>query len=803
MRWWVSFVLFVVACGDQASGPDPDGGSVDAGLDASVDAPPTLDAPMCIDGDGDQRGANCASGPDCDDADAARYQLLQGFVDADLDGVSIGDALQVCSGATLPAGYLAAANGVDCADDDDALYQLLGGYADSDLDEHSTGALLQVCAGATLPAGYLAVANGDDCAPDDNARYQLLDGYADSDLDGHTAGGLTQQCAGSALPTGYLAAANGSDCAPSDGTRYRLLDGYVDGDLDGYTTGGLGAVCSGSALPTGYLAAPNGDDCDDTSPVRFTAITAYPDQDFDLATHPTSVVLCGQGVVPPGYEATPSASPDCGDATALVGPAVPEIPDDGVDNDCVGGDVTHGQVAGVKYYVDATGCAQSPTGTAASPFCTIDAALVAIDATPGNKGTIFVAEGTYGFVNINQAIEVALFGGYANVAGTWSRDLANNTTTVQSSVTTNFISFVVHSNSIRVVLDGFRLVSANNPTFTNEALRLDSSAWVSRSTIVASPSMTRTIGVIVSELSTLVDNSISGFDRSAVYAVSNTGVQLFENEIQAAGGSSFAMIADLQHSPARVIGNHIVVGAGVNDTGLYTQNSVSLVANNTFELSGGTGGKTTIRNGGAMVIVGNRLTGTGGTGCVSIMGDPSYASSTIAVGNVIDATSTSGSCGGVAIHKGTSFVAHNVVLATGTTSEAVRYGTSAGPAQLVNNVLGGTTGLVIGAANTLDAHGNTFLPTVTTLVQGASVSSASAFDACQWTGCVSASGTRVADPGFVSAAAGDYHLQTASVCIDGGVAPMEVGLTPPAAIYYALGGSRPLGPGWDVGVYEQ
>lgn len=53
---------------------------------------------------------------DCNDANAALYQNLTGYVDSDGDGYTVGSAQQVCSGASLPSGYRATSLGTDCYD---------------------------------------------------------------------------------------------------------------------------------------------------------------------------------------------------------------------------------------------------------------------------------------------------------------------------------------------------------------------------------------------------------------------------------------------------------------------------------------------------------------------------------------------------------------------------------------------------------------------------------------------------------------------------------------------------------------
>jgi hypothetical protein len=71
----------------------------------------------CIDEDGDGRGAGCARGPDCDDADPAHAQGSEAFVDGDGDAFGA-QPVFLCVDAEdeLPSGY--ALEGGDCDDQD-------------------------------------------------------------------------------------------------------------------------------------------------------------------------------------------------------------------------------------------------------------------------------------------------------------------------------------------------------------------------------------------------------------------------------------------------------------------------------------------------------------------------------------------------------------------------------------------------------------------------------------------------------------------------------------------------------------
>ena len=110
-----------------------------------------------LDGDGH------VVGDDCDDNDATKYQMLSGFVDNDGDGYGIGNAVQICTGDSLPIGY--ASVGGDCNDNDAAKYQTLSGFVDNDRDGYGIGSAVQICTGASLPSGYASV--GGDCNDND------------------------------------------------------------------------------------------------------------------------------------------------------------------------------------------------------------------------------------------------------------------------------------------------------------------------------------------------------------------------------------------------------------------------------------------------------------------------------------------------------------------------------------------------------------------------------------------------------------------------------------------------------------
>ncbi|RMF17285.1 MAG: hypothetical protein D6761_04560 [Candidatus Dadabacteria bacterium] len=107
-------------------------------------------------------------------------------------------------------------------------------------------------------------------------------------------------------------------------------------------------------------------------------------------------------------------SVDCDDSDALVGPHMPELPDDGKDNDCRGdGDATRSEFDGV-FVSDSVGDDTNGDGSMASPYRTIGKGLAEAAAS---RGVVYVMQGTYVEALAPQA---DIYGGYC---ADWSRDI--------------------------------------------------------------------------------------------------------------------------------------------------------------------------------------------------------------------------------------------------------------------------------------------------------------------------------------------------------------------------------------------
>lgn len=151
------------------------------------------------------------------------------------------------------------ANSSDCAPDDSSRWQQLVYQAvDADADSHPTNTQGQVCSGASLPAGYLAATSSttNDCDDSNPDHWQLLAFVSvDVDGDGHRGAAPGEVCAGTTLPTRYTDSAPSAlevDCDDSEESTWRLARVYEDRDRDGVGSGPGAISCIGAAASAGF-----------------------------------------------------------------------------------------------------------------------------------------------------------------------------------------------------------------------------------------------------------------------------------------------------------------------------------------------------------------------------------------------------------------------------------------------------------------------------------------------------------------------------------------------------------------------
>lgn len=151
--------------------------------------------------------------------------------------------------------------------------------------------------------------------------------YADADGDGF--GNAASAVSGCTQPAGYVT--NSDDCNDTNsaiGTA--TLTFYADADGDGL--GNPAASTVACSAPAGYVAGNM--DCNDANNAIGAAQAYYTDADGDGYGTSASTTAC---TMPSGYAAV---SGDCNDANAAIHPGGTEIPDNGIDEDCSGSDLS-------------------------------------------------------------------------------------------------------------------------------------------------------------------------------------------------------------------------------------------------------------------------------------------------------------------------------------------------------------------------------------------------------------------------------------------------------------------------------
>ena len=289
----------------------------------------------------DQPSGYVADNTDCDDTVATTYP----------------GATEYCDGAD---------NDCDGAIDEDDAVDVSTWYADTDTDGYGDASSSDI--DCDQPSGYVAdntdcddtvattypgadeYCNGvdDDCdgTIDEDTAVDAAVWYADADTDGYGDAAVTDtECS---QPSGYVA--DNTDCDDTVATTYPGADEYcngVDDDCDGTIdedsaldvltwyrdadTDGYGDASSSDEecdQPSGYVA--DNTDCDDTDADTYPGAPEVPydgiDQDCDGADE------CDTD--DDGYDADACGGDDCDDEDEEINPGADETWYDGIDGDC-------------------------------------------------------------------------------------------------------------------------------------------------------------------------------------------------------------------------------------------------------------------------------------------------------------------------------------------------------------------------------------------------------------------------------------------------------------------------------------
>ncbi|MCC6874760.1 MAG: putative metal-binding motif-containing protein [Sandaracinaceae bacterium] len=455
---------------------------------------------------------------------------------------------------------------------------------DADGDGYGEGCVLGAdCddANAAVSPGASEVCNGID----DNCNFNIDEGvltsfHPDADGDGHGEEGSTATLA-CTMPAGHVA--SGDDCDDSmaairpgaaevcngvdDNCDSNIDEGVTTRfypDTDGDTRGDPAMPVDACAMPSGHVL--DGTDCDDGDAALYRTHPLHTDADRDGQVSATPRDECIGAAIPPGFSETPGT--DCADADPFTHVGAIDLPDDGIDGDCAGGDRTRSDAGGVFV---AEGAPDTSPGTMAEPVGTLTRAI-SIASAAGKD--VFVAGGDYE----GASVTVSIYGGYEAVG--WTRDLAMHETTITG--TSDGASLDATGEAI--VLDGLTLRGGARTYPVALRIAGGGETYVSRCTIhggsSTNPSGSSVAADVRSE-TVIARSTIDGGTAHQPFGIyANAPLALVHTRVFA-GTSSYLAIAVQTYEALTIVGSILDGGRAATTIGIEHRGGTS----STFEVT--------------------------------------------------------------------------------------------------------------------------------------------------------------------------------------------------------------------------